>query len=239
MRSVFTIVMACLIATPLLAEGTLQLPVISGDNLGVPGMGNFTLLTSLEEFEVEDGKMYKLKGQMRFDDILGGTAGLVIEEIEFEYDPSVFFNATWTNNTMSVQTYTFSMTLPTIFGAPNLIYGATTVGVIDNGMDGATLASAPGIAVYQAQIDGVTVGTLFDDPFSLSAAPMGVNQIGTTFGWNPSNIAINTSMGIVHTFTLTPGDSASFLSRFDVVVPEPATVALLALGGLAVIRRRR
>lgn len=44
-------------------------------------------------------------------------------------------------------------------------------------------------------------------------------------------------MDITHSFTLTPGDSASFLSRFDVIVPEPATLSLLALGAL-VMRRR-
>jgi hypothetical protein len=39
-------------------------------------------------------------------------------------------------------------------------------------------------------------------------------------------------------FTLSAGDQASATSRFE-VVPEPATMSLLALGGIATLIRRR
>ncbi len=197
------------------------------------------MVVPLDEFELNGDGKYKLKGGFTQLGIMDGTANLLIEEIEFDPDPSVFYNTTLTNTTAGVQTYTLSIALPTAFAAPNLIYGATTVGVIDNGMDGATLTSAAPTAVYQSIIDGATVGTLLNDPFSLVAPAMGVNSINATYGWNPSNVPINMFMGITHTFTLTPGDSASFLSRFDVIVPEPAALSLLAIGGLLLMRRRR
>lgn len=240
MRSALPFAIICLIVAPVFADPSvdIQPPTISGSIVSVPGVGDFEMVVPLEEFEVEEGK-WKLKGGFRQQDMLGGRADLVIEEIEFDPDPSVFYNAILTNTTASVQTYTLSIALPTVFAAPNLIHGATTVGLIDGGTDGATLTSVAPTAVYQSIIDGATVGTLLNDPFSLVAPAMGVNSVNATYGWNPSNVPINMFMGITHTFTLTPGDSASFLSRFDVIVPEPAALSLLAIGGLLLMRRRR
>jgi hypothetical protein len=57
----------------------------------------------------------------------------------------------------------------------------------------------------------------------------------------PSGPALAT-IGIVHRFTLSPGDSMSATSFFT-VVPEPASIALAAIGFLALVwhvgRRRR
>jgi hypothetical protein len=50
-----------------------------------------------------------------------------------------------------------------------------------------------------------------------------------------SAIPVTSSIGIQLRFTLTPGDTASILSRFDVVIPEPATMTLGAVAALIAV----
>jgi hypothetical protein len=124
--------------------------------------------------------------------------------------------------------------------------GSLQGGVTDNNGDGATLSTAAGSALYQGLIDGGSAAarTLYADPYSVSAGAFLSNNVpnaafGTPIPSLPSP-AVTTSIGIRLDFVLTPQDSASFTSNFVVVVPEPATGALLALGlvALGLLRRR-
>ena len=79
--------------------------------------------------------------------------------------------------------------------------------------------------IYQAQIDFSTVASLLSDPFTLSAAPGNSATASSTFGATPSGVPVTSSIAVQLRFTLSPGDTASILSRFDVVpggtIPEP------------------
>ena len=73
-------------------------------------------------------------------------------------------------------------------------------------------------------IDGSVVHKLQADPFSVIAPAGSVNNTLATFGSTYSAVPVNASMGIRLDFTLTPGDSAAFLSRFEREVDPDGTL---------------
>jgi hypothetical protein len=175
---------------------------------------------------------YELTGTHVYN-ILNNQARVEIEELQFDPDPFVLNNILVTNTTTSTQIFSAFVGLPTTFGAPNFISGNVRTSVIDGGQDGATIASVSPTALYQAQIDGTTVQTLQNHPFSVIAPAGGSNTASDTFGPLVSAVPVTSNIGIQLRFSLTAGDTASILSRFDVeAVPEPSAVVLV-LGGLA------
>jgi hypothetical protein len=190
----------------------------------------------------EPGEGIELREELTFSNAIPGVAAVTIRELEFDPDPFVLNNILVTNNSAATQIFTASVTLPTTFAAPNIISGGLTVSVIDGGNNGATLATTAGSQIYEAQIDGAGVATLFNHPFSLVAPTGSFNLTSSSFGPGASLVPVTSTIGIVLRFSLTAGDSASILSRFDVVIPEPASMTLggvAMLAALAVARRRR
>jgi hypothetical protein len=185
----------------------------------------------------EDGG-YVLETPREFD-VLGNRAHVEIAGLQFDPDPFVLNNILVTNTTTSTQVFTATVALPTTFPAPNLISGSVVTSVIDGGGSaGATVATTAGQALYQARIDGSTVQTLQNDPFSVSSP----GSASASFGPGVNTTAVTSDIGIQLRFSLTPGDTAAILSRFDVTeIPEPASAALIGIGLalVAAIRRRQ
>ena len=188
-----------------------------------------------------DGSVgYALTSPSAFD-ILDDRAHVQINGLLFDPDPFVLNNILVTNTTATPQIFSAFVGFPTTFAAPNLISGNVQTGVIDGGFDGATVAAVSPTALYQAQIDFATVATLQDVPFSLTAPPGGSNSASASFGPTVSGVPVSSNIGIQLRFSVTPGDTVSILSRFDVVaVPEPSSAAMLLLpAGLLLLRTRR
>lgn len=241
------IIAITVLSTPLASAGSLTpddlpgvaLPVIIGwtpsdrsqDAWEAPAL-------TLDAFELVDGRL-TLKDHVMWEGVLGGMANIELVDLEFDPDPFVLNNVLVTNTSGATQTYTIGTILPTTFAAPSLISGSITTQVIDGGSDGATAAALPGSSIYKALIDGVTVATMQDDVFLVTAPAEGVDNALDSFGPAVNAVPVGSFIGITLTFSLTPGDTASILSRFDVVpIPEPATLTLLALGGVLLVRRR-
>jgi hypothetical protein len=185
------------------------------------------------------GRGRQLAAQKQFN-ILSNRAQVVVQGLEFDPDPFVLNNIIVTNTTAIPQTFSAFVGLPTSFAAPNLLSGNVLLGVIDGGLDGATVTNVTGQPIYQAQIDLATVATLQNDPFTLIAPIAGSSSATASFAPTLSAIPVNTNIGIQLRFTLTPGDTVSILSRFDVVaVPEPGSAALIGLGLVLITRRSR
>jgi hypothetical protein len=159
-------------------------------------------------------------------------------------------NSIVTNLTASTQTYQFyaeeAFTLGT---AQSLVQGSVTVTLLDRGepADGASFDTVA-TPVYKAFIDGNEVDTLLDDPYTLSTTPPGrvasVNQFfGTSVSsggdmWDIYGAGVVSNIAIQIEFSLSPGDSATVLSRFE-VIPEPASLILIGLSTSAVMISRR
>lgn len=215
-------------------------PVITVAVDGVPWQWGLTL--GATHFINRPGSQHarKLVSPIPFEGILDERLNLEIVELEYDPDPFVLNNVAITNPTAATQIYTVGISLPTTFAAPNLISGTVLVGVIDgDGSGSATAATVAGFPIYAAQIDFVTVATLLDDPTSVTMLVGGPpGSASDLFGPVVSAVAVTSNIGIQVRFSLTAGDTATILSRFDVVaIPEPATVGLLLLAATVLLRR--
>lgn len=182
--------------------------------------------------------MYHYAGQY------SGEGWLFEFDINADPDPAVFSTVNVTN--VSGVTQVFSvMTLLPIAPAitPTSVMGGSSQGGLTADDTAGVLAALPGGAMYRAMIDGATVASLFAAPSSVAAGAFGSNSTGGASFGNPIPSAPGpqalASIAILHEFTLTPGDRATFTSSFVVQVPGPGGMALMGIAGLIGARRRR
>jgi len=209
--------------------GTIKFPEIAISIEGNPAPA-WNYSPSAGDYRQATGGGYELSGSPEFD-ILNNWAHMSIESLQWDPDPFVLNNVLVTNTTTATQIFSVFVGLPTTFAAPNSISGNVRTSVIDGGDDGATVATVASTALYQAQIDAVTVATLHDHPFSLIAPSAGSNTAFASFGPLLSGIPVTSTIGIQLRFSLSAGDTASILSRFDVVearaVPDVGSSATM------------
>ncbi len=176
----------------------------------------------------------------------GGAVSIFCHDMTVGFDPFISASVDVINNTASVQNYTLIFTLPisAIIGGTR-IGGSTQGGMTDANFNGGSLSTIAGSSLYSGQIDGLDILSLFGDPTSINAPFNGGSASSFTSAGLPGPTlsgplnALST-IGIKQTFSLTPGDRATFTSVFIVEpVPEPAALSLLAIGGLMVLARRR
>jgi len=166
-------------------------------------------------------------------------------------DPFVSSNYAITNNTLTKNNYSVTITLPIIaIPGATVTGGSVQGGVTDNNGDGATLGQSGALPIYMSLIDGKNWQPLLPPgPTSLTvgsflSGTLGPASFGLPIPSLPGPAAL-TSIGIRLDFSLTPGDSATFSSVFVVnPIPEPTTMALGSMGfalvvGGACYRRRR
>ena len=177
-----------------------------------------------------------------------GSWALSNLNVNGDIDPFTSLGFQVQNNMGFTVNFLMSISVPIIpIPGATLHGGSTGITVTDADLSGsATVAALSGKPYYSGQIDGSTVLSLFNDPFSLTAAPLqgDSNSTNTNLGLPatlPSGAALAT-IGIVIEFSLSAGDQMSSTNLFRVEpVPEPTTLAFggLALLGIFTSRRRR
>jgi hypothetical protein len=243
------VAVALLVAAPAIVSHATMMsplvpPTVSISVDGFSGKWEFTPAADVLEDIPGEGRIQRLRAPRTFQNILGNRANVEIKQLEFDPDPFVLNNILVTNTTATTQIFSAFVGLPTTFAGPNIISGTVRTDVIDGGgAPGATVATVPSTPIYAAQIDGTTVATLQNHSFSVVAPPANTASSPASFGPMVNAVPVTTNIGIQLRFSLSAGDTASILSRFDVVaVPEPATLVLsgvVFLGFVAAGSRRR
>ena len=166
-------------------------------------------------------------------------------DLQIDSDPVVTGTTAVTNLFNTTQQFTLVFTLPVLSMPLGTVTGGSHRGTVtDVDGDGATVATAPGSALYTALLDGANWQQLKVDPASFAAGSFGSATIpNTSFGSPIPSLpgpAVLASIGIRLDFTLTAFDRASFTSNHVVnPVPEPAAGALVAFGLAMLAMRRR
>ncbi len=184
---------------------------------------------------------YGLNGNMTM-------AGLWNLTWDMTVDTDPFVNGVFglTNMSGATQTFVLNVTLPiTPAVTPSSLIGGSIGGsVTDANNDGtATVANSGGAPLFDGLLDGASALTIINAPFSFSApfaggtANIPATNVGLPGPTIPGPAVLNT-IGINHIFTLTPGDTVA-LTSFFLVVPEPASLGLLACGILVMAVKRR
>jgi hypothetical protein len=167
-----------------------------------------------------------------------------LDQLQLQSSPdpavNVYFSVQANSSGETFDITTSTLSFPTLSPATAFATAAIT---LTSDTDGATIAGLfPGGKTYEARYNGSTVYADLVSGFTI-----GPNTSSTLSERDPlvapgtNTIPSVSNITAEFDFTLTANEQASGTSRFDVEqgVPEPATMSLLVMGGMALLARRK
>ena len=223
--------------------------VVHADSL--PFVPTFTIgtvtLTNDAVVANPDGS-FTVSGEQQGGSFNGGAVWDMTWNLTLNQDPSVSGTLTLTNLTNTVRNFAVTFGLPVSPAFSPSVHGGSISATLTDagGAVGAQLAPTTNPAIYRGTIDGTTVMSLFGASLSCNSGSLGcftslTDQDGLPGPTLPGG-AVNSSIGMLLNFSLTPGDKVEFATNFQVEpVPLPAAAPLLlfGFGAFAAARRRR
>jgi len=242
---VLTVAMAALIASVLVASSTARADIIGVlvevEATSQMGTAKANLNIPTLPDPVPEKVQWKLASKLQLRDA-GNNLIAELEDltIGYEQDPAIDlgFQVTAGN---SDTTFTISSAVLAFPAITNGIAFASAAVTLTDGAalpgNGADLnVVAPATGLYKATYNGATT---FAELLGNVNLP-GAGSIGASTDSGIQIIPASvTSMDAQFKFKLSANDLASGTSRFEIVIPEPATGTLLGLAGFALLRRRR
>lgn len=149
-------------------------------------------------------------------------------------------NSSTTTTNFSLQ---FSTSADTM-GMTSLTGGSVAASILADDDGGTLTLSDTGVPVYQAFADNSpTPFAILLPSMNLTVGMFGIGTDSGSFGVpipSAPGPVITATMGIALNFSLTAGDTASFVGVLVVQkIPTPGTLAILCSAGLLTVRRRR
>jgi hypothetical protein len=208
---------------------------------GVPSVTSLSIpLSDLNNEVLTNGMAtWMLPNAITFKDSEGNDLGLITNlTVQLDRDPLVSLGFAVQNLSSSSAHFSFTSSVQTVSLLNPQGYATAGITLTDTNLNGGSLTGTyPGAKAYRAFYNGNTDFANLVSSFTVPATDSTTNsERGPVSGMTTISGTV-TSIASSFDFDLSPQDLASGTSTFY-LTPEPATLSLLALGGLAVLRRR-